>query len=264
MAQSEELPAFFTRVGDQLAPGAHARGPWSETMLHGRLLGGLMAWAIEREHAEEDLHFARFTVDLYRNSPLIPLRIETTRVRHGRRIRVVDAAITGENGPVARASAVLLRRGGQPDGAVWSAPVWDVPGPETMGAAPSRGWASFDMWPVGPDGKVAEGFAVGDRHRAWLRETHPLVAGEPLSPLVRVVLAADMASPIAHFGSAGLQYINADFSLNLSRLPLGDTIGIESAGHLSDEGIAVGQCVMYDTSGPIGFCATAAVANNPM
>src|SRR5438067_779012 len=112
MAQGEDAEPFFTIVGDELVPGPHARSPWSDQMLHGRLLGGLMARTIEREHADEGLHFARFTVDLYRNSPLIPLRIETTRVRDGRRIRVVDATVTGENGPVARASAVLLRRVG--------------------------------------------------------------------------------------------------------------------------------------------------------
>jgi len=264
MAQGEDFEPFFTVVRDELVPGPHARSPWSDQMLHGRLLGGLMARTIERDHAGEGLHFARFTVDLYRNSPLIPLRIETTRIRDGRRIRVVDAAITGGNGPVARASAVLLRRGAQPDGEIWTAPAWDAPDPGTLGPAPSRGWASFDMWPIDPEGKVGEGFAVGGRHRAWLRETHPLVAGEALSPLVRVVLAADMASPIAHFSSAGLMFINADYSLNLSRLPLGDAVGIEGAGHLSDEGIAVGQCVMYDTAGPIGFCATSAVANSAM
>ena len=58
-----------------------------------------------------------------------------------------------------------------------------------------------------------------------------------------------------------LQFINADYSMNLSRLPLGDAIGVESAGHLSDDGIAAGQCTLYDTAGPIGFCATSAIAN---
>lgn len=261
MGESEQNDAFFSRAGEDLVPAPHAHGPWSDTMLHGRLLGGLLARAIENEHAEPGLHFARLTVDLYRNSPLIPLKVTTSRVRAGRRIRVVDAFVTGENGPIARASAVLLRRGEQPEGTIWTLPSWDVLPPERLGPPRERGGATFEMWPVTSEGTVRNDFLTEERHRAWIRETRPLVEGESLSPFVRVALAADMASPIAHFGTTGLKFINADYSLNLSRLPLGEAIGLESAGHLSDEGVAVGQCVMYDASGPLGFCATSAVAN---
>ena len=261
MGESEASEAFFSVAGDELVPAAHARGPWAAGMLHGRLVGGLLARAIEREHAEEGLHFARLTVDLYRNSPMKPVRVRTDRVRDGRRIRVVDAFVSGENGPVARASAVLLRRGEQPEGTVWTAPAWDLPGPDELGEPRQKEGATFDAWPVAPDGTVQGDFNSGRRHRAWVRETRPLVAGESPSPLVRVALAADMASPVAHCGSAGLRFINADYSINLSRLPLGDAIGVEATGHLSEDGVAVGQCVLYDTAGPIGFCATSAIAN---
>lgn len=261
MGESEAKEAFFSVAGDELVPAPHARGPWAPGMLHGRLVGGLLARAIEREHAEEGLHFARLTVDLYRNSPLAPVRVDTDRVRDGRRIRVVDAFVSGENGPVARASAVLLRRGEQPEGTVWTAPVWDLPDPDELGEPRQKAGATFDVWPIAPDGTVRSDFKSGQRHRAWIRETRPLVAGESLSALARVALASDMASPVAHFGSKGLKFINADYSINLSRLPLGDAIGVEATGHLSEEGVAVGQCVLYDTAGPIGFCATSAIAN---
>ncbi|MGI8332301.1 acyl-CoA thioesterase domain-containing protein [Actinomadura scrupuli] len=259
MAEGEAGEAFFTESGGLLVPAPHARGPWSPDMLHGRLLGGLLARAIEREHSADGLHFARLTVDLYRNSPLVPLRIDTARVRDGRRIRVADATISGARGPIARASAVMLRRGPHPEGEIWAAPVWDVPAPDELDpqAAPS----GFHLRPILSGDAAAAGFQSADRHRAWLRETRALVAGESLTPFVRVVLAADMASPMAHFGSAGLKFINADYTVHLSRLPLGDDIGIEGAGHLGDEGVAVGRCTLYDTSGPLGFCATSAIAN---
>src|SRR4051812_24499535 len=189
MAEDEAGEAFFTESGGLLLPAPHARGPWSPDMLHGRLLGGLMARAIEREHAADGLHFARLTVDLYRNSPLVPLRIETGRVRDGRRIRVADATISGARGPVARASAVLLRRGPQPEGDIWTAPVWDVPAPDEL--EPEAAASGFHLRLI-PSGDAAEtGFQSAARHRVWLRETRPLVAGESLTPFVRVVLAAD-------------------------------------------------------------------------
>ena len=256
MAEHEDHEAFFRIEGDEVIPAPSARGPWSADMLHGRLLGGLLARAIEREHAAEGLHVARLTVDLYRNSPLVPLRVTTERARDGRRIRVADAAITGPNGAVARASAVMLRRGEQPEGQTWNRPPWDVASPGELGESMTTGTA-LDVWWMGPGTELS----TAERHRAWVRETRPLVAGESLSPFVRVALAADMASPIAHFGSAGLKFINADYTLGLSRLPLGDVIGLEATGHLSEDGVAVGQCALYDLSGPIGFCTTSAVAN---
>jgi hypothetical protein len=97
--------------------------------------------------------------------------------------------------------------------------------------------------------------------RAWIRETRELIAGESLSPFVRAALAADTASPLAHSADSGLEFINADYTLCLSRLPLGDALGLDASGHTSEEGIAVGHCTVHDLVGPIGYCMTTAVAN---
>jgi hypothetical protein len=253
------MEPFFTLSGEGLIPAPHARGPWAPDMLHGRLLGGLLARAIEADHASEDLTFARLTVDLFRSAPLTALKITTDRVRDGRRIRVVDAAVSNENGPVARASAVLLRNGDQPPGTAWPPQTWDVPTPAELGP-PDRGQSepTFDIWRIGQDSGTWDG---GQQRCCWLRETHQLVAGEDLSPFVRVALAADLASPLSHWSTSGLNFINADYTINLSRPAEGDILGVEAAGHLSSEGIAAGRCTLYDLTGPLGFCTTTAIAN---
>ena len=258
MAERETSEAFFTVAGEDFVPGPRTASPWAPGMMHGRLLGGLLARAIEEEHAAENLRFARLTVDLFRNTPLEPVRLTTERVRDGRRIRVVDAVASVADGPVARASAVLLRRGEQPAGQVWTAQEWDVPDPETLGAP--MGEVPFDVWFDPPDGG-GHPMVGKEQRRAWLRETHTLVAGEGLSPFVRTALAADFASPMANFGSEGLGFINADYTVNLARLPLGEMIGFETTGHLSEDGVAAGQCTLYDAGGAIGFCVVSAVAN---
>lgn len=258
MAESAETLPFLVVDGDAFVPQPHARSPWSKDMLHGRILGGLLARTVEREHGDPDFHFARLTVDLFRNTPLVPLRVSTNRVRDGRRVRVVDAVVTSEQGPVGRASAVLLRRGEQPPGEVWAAPVWEMPPPERLGppVPASNGWEPpMLLWRTTP-------WQSKERSRVWIREIHPLVEGEEPTPFTRVALAAEFVSPLTHMGSDGLHFINADYTLCLSRLPKGDLIGMESGGHLSDEGVAVGQCTLYDESGPIGFGAVAAVANS--
>jgi hypothetical protein len=260
VAEAEDHEAFFTLAGAELVPAPHARGPWAPGMMHGRLLGGLMAWAVEREHAEAGLHIARFTVDLFRRADLAPVRVTTRRVRDGGRIRVVDASVTIGGGEVARASAVLLRRGERPPGEMWSTPGWDAPGPDELGP-PMRG-APFQLWRMGIDSAEDRSWTAAEPRRAWVREAYDLIAGESPSPFVRVALAADLTSPMALFGTAGLRYINADYSLTLGRLPLGDAIGLESGGHLADEGVATGHCTVYDTAGPLGYCVITAIANN--
>ncbi|MFB4274050.1 MULTISPECIES: thioesterase family protein [unclassified Nonomuraea] len=247
--------AFFTRKRDELVPAPHARGPWSPDMLHGRLLGGLAARALEERHAEPGLHFARLTVDLFRNSPMLPVTVETALVRDGRRIRVADATISTDQGVIARASAVLLRQGEQPEGErSIVTPAWDEPAPSGP-PVEGGGWTPpFDLW------RVTEWGAPGPG-RVWMREKYPLVDDEPLTPFVRVALAADFASPLSNAQADGLRFINADYTLTLARLPEGELVGVESTGHVGAGGVATGQVTVHDTAGPIGFCVVTAVAN---
>lgn len=258
MAETEEPEPFFTVSGNEFVPAPHGRSWWAPEALHGRLLGALAARAVERDESEPGLHCSRLTVDLFRTAPLAPVRVETTRIRDGHRIRVVDVLLHGGNSLVARASAVLLRRGEQPTGTVPSTPPWDAPDPDELPTTQGVAWSvsTFDE-----HNEPTRHWGAASRRRMWLRDTHPLVAGESLSPLVRVALAADSASPLAHAGDTGLGFINADYTLSLSRLPLSDAIGMESTGHSSEDGIAVGHCTVFDTVGVIGYCLTTAVAN---
>jgi hypothetical protein len=258
VVEAVDQEPFFTVAGEELIPAPHARGPWAPDMMHGRLLGGLMARAIELEHADEHLHVARFTVDLFRRAGVVPLRVTTTRVRDGGRVRVVDARVTTSDSEVARASAVLLRRGPAPPGEVWGTPGWDAPEPGALG--PPLTGTPFHLWLMTADDAATGVWETAKRRRAWVREAHELVAGESVSPFVRVALAADLTSPLTLFGTAGLWYINADYTLTLGRLPAGDVIGFESGGQLSDDGVAVANSTLYDSAGPIGYCAVTAVA----
>lgn len=252
------MEAFLEQRDGQFVPGPWARGPWGEDSLHGRVLAGLFAREIEHAHGDPEFHTSRLTVDLFRMPRRTPLSVASEVVREGRRIRVVSGTMHSEGVEIARMTAVLLRRSETAPGNVWKPPSWNVPAPDEIG--PRTRDEGFDPpWEM----RAISGPAFGgsDRKRAWLRETRELVAGEPLSPFTRVALAADIASPMANSGDRGLQFVNADITLYLHRLPAGEWLGWEVASHQSEAGIAVGECTIYDEQGPIGTSTVCAVSN---
>jgi hypothetical protein len=93
-----------------------------------------------------------------------------------------------------------------------------------------------------------------------MAEVRELVDGEPLTPFVRVAVAADFASPFAHASDQGLGYINTDVTVYLHREPVGEWIGFESFSHGATDGVAVGDCLIHDEQGHIGSASCTALA----
>jgi len=94
-----------------------------------------------------------------------------------------------------------------------------------------------------------------------VRETKSLVDDEPLSPFTRAAMAGDVTSSITHWGADGLQFINADYTVTLSRLPEGVYIGLASLTHYGHAGVATGVATLFDETGPIGSGVATALAN---
>lgn len=247
--------AFFRRTEDGLAPVPEARSPWAPDMLHGRLLAGLAARASEPEIPSE-FRLVRLTLDMFRFPPMRPFQVATAVSRAGRRVLVLEISITCEGNEVAKGSAVALRTGPHPAESLWTAPEWDVPPPDSL-PAPKEIFAGWEFRPIS-----ADVFASADRKQVWMRDNWQLVAGEDLTGNVRVALAADLPNPLANAGAGGLQFINADLTLTVRRAPVTEWIGVEVANHLGGDGIAIGLCTMYDTSGSIGWSSVGAVANS--
>jgi hypothetical protein len=248
---------FFLSDRDGFRPTPVCRGPWDPTSLHGRVVAGLLAHEIERRHGDPALLPARLTVDLYRLPGFAPVTVTTSIVRDGHRIKVVDAEFISDGVSVGRATCQLLRRGESPPGRVWMPPVWDAPKPHEI-PAPEDGMGGMGgMWAVRP---IDGAFGAVGRKRLWMSEVRELVGGIPLTPFTRVALAADFASPFANSGDAGLGYINTDITLYLSRLPRTAWLGFDVVNHHADDGIAHGQCRLYDEDGPIGTSSVAALA----
>lgn len=81
-----------------------------------------------------------------------------------------------------------------------------------------------------------------------------------MSPFVYVATAEDFASPFANAGDQGLGCINSDVTLYLHRLPATRWIGFDVVNHHASDGIAIGECGLYDEQGPIGTATVVALA----
>jgi hypothetical protein len=243
---------FFTRDGDIFIPTPMANGPWDPKSLHGRVVVGLLAAVIEQRHGGGDLVPARLTVDMFRLPTIgTPVEIRTKLIRDGLRIRVVEAEFISGGAGMARASCQLLRKTQAPEGTVWSPPVWDAPAPADIAEPTDPRLGMNGKWAVRP--------IVGPR-RQWMSEVRDLIEDTPLTPFSRVAIAADFASPFANAGDHGLRYINSDVTLYLHRLPETPWIGFEVTNHHASDGIAIGECWLYDEQGAIGTSTVAALA----
>jgi hypothetical protein len=254
--------AIFIHEDGCYLPTERARSPWSDTMVHGGPVAGLLAHAVERFAVVPEMRVVRLTVDLFRPVPMAALSVAARSARDGRRIRAVDAVLLCGEAEVARASGLLLRPTETPSLVTGAAPLLP-PGPETLeprplvplGTVPRRtGFhttVEFRRVPAQPGAPVT----------AWVHMPVPLIEGEELTPLVRVAACADFVNPLAG-GSrpGGVGYINTDSTIHLHRLPAGEWIGMQVTRNV-EAGIGVATAMLFDEVGPIGRGTQCALAN---
>ena len=247
--------AWFDLDGDTVVPREHAHAPWSADMLHGRVLAGLTAREVEAAHVDEGWVPARLTIDMFRSPPMAPVTVHAERFRDGGRVRIVDVDLTSEGREIARSVVLLLRTSDKPVSPVWSREPWDLPPPDDLDPPPGMDPDPTWEFRYEPDGFIGSDGAG----RCWMRDNASLVAGEPLTPFVRVATSADLASPLANSGPEGLAFINADITLNLARLPRSEWLGYETILHENADGVSAASCVVHDLDGAIGVSSVSAV-----
>jgi Thioesterase-like superfamily len=250
------VAGYFRADRDSLRPSADARSSWSGDQLHGRLIVGALARAVDA-HAGAGMQCARLTVDLSRPTPLSPVTVASEVVRSGRRAHTVHAEVRSGGDTTARAFALLLRRGEDPPGDVWSTAAWDAPDPGVMAPFAAEGGVRlpWDMRDVAGAGLVS-----GRRKRVWIRDLRPLVDAETTSPFVRLAMVADAVNPLGNSGTRGLRHVNADLTIQVARDPVGDWLGFEVSARMAAAGVAVSACVLHDRRGPVGLATASALA----
>ncbi len=90
----------------------------------------------------------------------------------------------------------------------------------------------------------------------WMRMRQPLVEGEPVTPLSRVLVAADSGNGV----SAALDFrrhlfINTELTVHLTREPAGEWVCLDAITRPGTLGVGLAEAVLSDEAGRLGRSA---------
>jgi hypothetical protein len=194
---------------------------------------------------------ARITYEFVRPVPVGPLGVRVEVIRPGRRVTLLDGFLTdSEDVEVVRARALLMLP------AAIDAVVPDplpFAGPE---AGAVNDWD--DQRPMFASHAMEIRFVEGVFRQpgpatAWFRLRQPLIAGEGVSGLERLVAAADFGNGIASVLSwEEHTFINPDLTVFVEREPADEWVALQSRMCVTRGSVAMAESVLWDERGRIG------------
>ena len=243
-----------------LHPTPACASGWSTEQLRGPAVSAALARATERAASESlpDKRLVRWTVDLFRPAMMQPTVVTASILRRGRRIGLIDAELVQNGKPLARSRALFARPSSTPEGSVWTPSPAFLPPPADLLPAPGehrlynsdhRGWT-----PHAED-------HLGSAHKQTWHFPVRTVAGEEPTHFQMAAGVADVTNLVMSWGSAGVEFINADITLAITRLPSALELGLCALNRTVDNGIAVGTAAMFDRQGQLGVATVVTLAN---
>ena len=174
-------------------------------------------------------------------------------MRPGRSVELIEGTLSFEGTPLIRARGWRIRTQAL-DLDADSPPDVAPPGPHEAHEQPFFDTGVDEGHHTGMEVRfVAGGYREPGPAVAWLRMRVPLIEGEPIEPLDRVLVAADSGNGV----SAPLDYhrwmfINADLAVALRRLPRGEWVCLDSTTWAEPDGIGLTDTALYDEHGLVG------------
>lgn len=258
------LECMFLRDGEHYLPQDRARGPWHPDFLHGGPVACLLAHAVEGLRPGPGFIVSRLACDLLLPVPVAPLALETRIVRDGKRIRFVEAVIVADGTPVARASAVLLRRPADETGQTSVRHEAALPMPEELPPVP---WMHRPddrrLFHTGVEIRIVGQSYGGDPVSVWARVPYELFPGHALTPFEHLGAVSDFTNGIGILSRQGgmRPFINGDIVIQLHREPEGGWVCLEGVSRGDRDGLCSSLVRCRDRSGSFGHAGITGMAN---
>ena len=240
-------------------PTQLSRGPWSPGHQHGGAATGLLVREMEQVETFQPMRLARITCDILGPVPIAELEVKTEVLRPGKRVQWVAATMICDGKPIVRSVGLFIR---VEDAATPEMDLLPAPEPGPLDCPDSM--AELDDLPLMFAGGAMEiRIASGKKNwvdpgagRAWFRLKVPLVDGEDPTPQQRAAAAADfgngISAPLSWFDWL---FVNGDLTVNLSRLPEGEWISLDSITRLAGDGTGLTETVLGDQSAGLGVAS---------
>jgi hypothetical protein len=247
--------AFYERDGDRYRATELTRGPWDPGSQHAGPPSALIGREVERLPDATEFQVVRLTFEILRPVPIGPVGVEAEIVRPGRRVQMVEASLSGEDGePLIRARGWRIRTASLelPAGV---ADLGDPPpGPE-QGTEPEffrtgqdAGYHTAMEWR-----SLEGGFLDPGPAKFWMRQVCPLIVDEDPSPLQRTLVIADVGNGIsAVLDPREHLFINVDLTVHLERMPEGEWVCVDAVTRPRPNGVGSAESELSDRRGRIG------------
>jgi acyl-Coa thioesterase superfamily protein/acyl-CoA thioesterase superfamily protein len=251
---ADTAPAFFVRTDEnRFRATVFTRGPWDPKAQHAGPPAALLGYAIEhRPDARPDTRVTRIAFDILRPIPIGNLTVTTAARRSGRSTEFVDAELALDDGSVVMTARALLIRA-EPGASPAAFHGTALPPPD--GLPDETAAFPFDEgYHTGIVNRYAIGsFSEPGPAQVWFRMRHPLVLGEPIDALSRVLIAADSGNGVSQvFSPRDYLFVNPELTVHLHRYPDGEWICLDASSTITDDGIGLADTGLYDTGGQIG------------
>jgi hypothetical protein len=201
------------------------------------------------------MRIARVTFDILRPVPIATLSVEARLVKPGRSVELLEATLRDEDDrDLIRATAWRIRTS---DTGLVAHEDPPPPGPASGEHRPFFATGHDTGYHSATEYRFIKGaFREPGPATVWLRPLVPLVAGEEISPLQRVLVFADSGNGV----SAALDYreylfINCDLSVHLARYPSSEWVCLDAVTQPEPDGIGLADTTLYDEHGKIGRAA---------
>ncbi len=250
--------AFYLPLDDEGAFTSTQRtsGPWDPGHQHAGPPAALVGRALLRAGAASGLVCARMTFELLGPVPVDEVHVRAEVVRPGRRVQMVEATLESRGRVAVRARAWQVAGSPAPDAPPAGPPPPALPDhdvPPPAGWNP-EGYLGAIEWRYAHGGGLDEPGAAA----AWTRPRIPLVAGEPIAPLERVLLVADSGNGIsARLDIADWLFINTELTMHVLREPRGEWVLLDAETSIAHGGAGLARSTLSDAEGVVGHGAQA-------
>jgi hypothetical protein len=261
--------AFFLPTGaDTFQATAATQGPWDPNAMHGGPPAALVATLLARRAAElsPTLRLARLSLDFLGGLPLGELAAAVTIARPGKRVALLEATLSagGRTVLVGRGWFINAAEAGEDsparlagDLAAGEVPPLAAPPPLPPAEQPQRFFSADHEFGYGQANEwrfTSGGFDQQGPGAAWSRPRIPLIAGEPLTGLQRLLILADAANGVS--GTLDWNhwvFIPPGLTVTLLREPVGEWTHLAARTTLGDDGIALCHGHLSDAHGPVAL-----------